>query len=38
MRAKNLLQLFLSVKVQAQSSGFNNQELGMPKLKYSLIQ
>lgn len=38
MRAKNLLQLFFSVKVQAQSSGFNNQEVGMAKLKYSLTQ
>lgn len=31
MRAKNLLQL--SVKVQAQSSGFTNQELDMPNMK-----
>lgn len=33
MRAKNLLQLLLSVKEQAQSSGFTSQELDMPNIK-----
>lgn len=32
-RAKNLLQLLLSVKVQAQSSGFTEQKLDMPNVK-----